>query len=116
MAGLVAGDAGKGCWRGGTADTLMEEDELAEGCGWNGAAEFARYCSIAMGPASELERAVYPKSFRARPQPERLGGTKTISIDVRLHAATNRNPTQMMGDKLFRSDPYYRLRVFPITK
>jgi transcriptional regulator with GAF, ATPase, and Fis domain len=46
---------------------------------------------------------------------ERLGGTKTIPIDVRLLAATNRNLTQMMGDKLFRSDLYYRLKVFPIT-
>jgi transcriptional regulator of acetoin/glycerol metabolism len=44
-----------------------------------------------------------------------LGGTKTIPIDVRLLAATNRNLTQMMGDKLFRSDLYYRLKVFPIT-
>src|ERR1019366_3665386 len=46
---------------------------------------------------------------------ERLGGTKTIPIDVRLVAATNRNLAQMMGDKLFRSDLYYRLKVFPIT-
>jgi transcriptional regulator with GAF, ATPase, and Fis domain len=44
-----------------------------------------------------------------------LGGTRTIPIDVRLVAATNRNLTQMMGDKLFRSDLYYRLKVFPIT-
>jgi transcriptional regulator with GAF, ATPase, and Fis domain len=44
-----------------------------------------------------------------------LGGTKTIPIDVRLVAATNRNLAQMMGDKLFRSDLYYRLIVFPIT-
>jgi transcriptional regulator with GAF, ATPase, and Fis domain len=43
-----------------------------------------------------------------------LGGTRTIPIDVRLVAATNRNLTQMMGDKLFRSDLYYRLKVFPI--
>ena len=37
-----------------------------------------------------------------------------MPIDARL-AATNRNLTQMLGDKLFRSDLYYRLRVFPIT-
>ncbi len=35
-------------------------------------------------------------------------------IDVRLVAATNRNLTQTIGDKLFRSDLYYRLKVFPI--
>ncbi len=57
----------------------------------------------------KLLRALQEKSF------ERLGGTKTIPIDVRLIAATNRNLTQMMGDKLFRSDLYYRLKVFPVT-
>ena len=57
----------------------------------------------------KLLRALQEKSF------ERLGGTRTIPIDVRLVAATNRNLTQMMTDKLFRSDLYYRLRVFPIT-
>ena len=36
-------------------------------------------------------------------------------MDVRLVAASNRNLAQMMGDKLFRSDLYYRLKVFPIT-
>ena len=54
-------------------------------------------------------RALQEKSF------ERLGGTKTIPIDVRLVAATNRNLSEMMGEKLFRSDLYYRLNVFPIT-
>jgi len=57
----------------------------------------------------KLLRALQEKAF------ERLGGTRTIAIDVRLLAATNRNLTQMMGDKLFRSDLYYRLKVFPIT-
>jgi len=57
----------------------------------------------------KLLRALQEKSF------ERLGGTKTILINVRLVAATNRNLTQMMRDKLFRSDLYYRLKVFPIT-
>jgi formate hydrogenlyase transcriptional activator len=57
----------------------------------------------------KLLRALQEKSF------ERLGGTKTIPIDVRLLAATNLNLTQMMRDKLFRSDLYYRLKVFPIT-
>ncbi len=57
----------------------------------------------------KLLRALQEKSF------ERLGGTKTIPIDVRLIAATNRDLAAMMGDKLFRSDLYYRLKVFPIT-
>jgi formate hydrogenlyase transcriptional activator len=57
----------------------------------------------------KLLRALQEKAF------ERLGGARTIPIDVRLVAATNRDLTQMMTDKLFRSDLYYRLRVFPIT-
>jgi transcriptional regulator with GAF, ATPase, and Fis domain len=57
----------------------------------------------------KLLRALQEKAF------ERLGGTRTIPIDVRLLAATNRNLTQMMEHKLFRSDLYYRLKVFPIT-
>jgi transcriptional regulator with GAF, ATPase, and Fis domain len=57
----------------------------------------------------KLLRALQEKAF------ERLGGTRTIPIDVRLVAATNRDLAQMMGDKLFRSDLYYRLKVFPIT-
>jgi formate hydrogenlyase transcriptional activator len=56
----------------------------------------------------KLLRALQEKSF------ERLGGTRTIPIDVRLVAATNRDLTKMMRDRLFRSDLYYRLNVFPI--
>jgi formate hydrogenlyase transcriptional activator len=56
----------------------------------------------------KLLRALQEKAF------ERLGGTKSIPIDVRLVAATNRNLSQMMEQKLFRSDLYYRLKVFPI--
>lgn len=57
----------------------------------------------------KLLRALQEKAF------ERLGGTKTIPTDVRLITATNRDLTQLMDDKLFRSDLYYRLNVFPIT-
>jgi len=56
----------------------------------------------------KLLRALQEKSF------ERLGGTTTIPIDVRLVAATNRNLTEMMKAKLFRNDLYYRLMVFPV--
>jgi transcriptional regulator with GAF, ATPase, and Fis domain len=64
---------------------------------------------IPLNLQSKLLRALQEKSF------ERLGGTRTIPIDVRLVAATNRNLDEMMKDKLFRSDLYYRLKVFPIT-
>ncbi len=44
----------------------------------------------------------------------RLGGTKTINVDVRLIAATNRNLEDATANGEFRSDLYYRLSVFPI--
>ena len=45
---------------------------------------------------------------------ERLGSTRTQRVDVRMVAATNRNLEQMVGDKQFREDLYFRLNVFPI--
>jgi len=45
---------------------------------------------------------------------ERVGGTKTIKVNVRLVAATNRDLEQMVKDGEFREDLYYRLNVIPI--
>jgi formate hydrogenlyase transcriptional activator len=45
---------------------------------------------------------------------ERLGSTRTIRVDFRLIAATNCNLEEMVGKREFRSDLYYRLKVFPI--
>jgi DNA-binding NtrC family response regulator len=57
---------------------------------------------------SKLLRVLQEQEF------ERLGSTRTQKVDVRLVAATNRNLEQMVGDKQFREDLYFRLNVFPI--
>lgn len=46
---------------------------------------------------------------------ERLGSTKSQKVNVRIVAATNRNLSQMVQEKKFRSDLFYRLNVYPIT-
>ncbi len=78
--------------------------------------EMAHRGTLFLDEVGDIPLEVQPKLLRALQEKsfERLGGTRTIPIDVRLLAATNRNLTQMMGEKLFRSDLYYRLKVFPI--
>ena len=46
---------------------------------------------------------------------ERLGSTRTIRVNVRVVSATNRDLGQMVEEQKFRSDLYYRLKVFPVT-
>jgi len=79
--------------------------------------ELANRGTLFLDEVGDIPLELQPKLLRALQEKafERLGGTRTIPIDVRLVAATNRNLTQMMRDKLFRSDLYYRLKVFPIT-
>jgi len=56
----------------------------------------------------KLLRALEEKSF------ERLGGNRTIAIDVRLIAATNQNLAEEVRSRRFRNDLYYRLSVFTV--
>lgn len=64
----------------------------------------------------EIPLEVQPKLLRVLQDHEfeRLGGTKTIKVDLRLIAATNRNLSKSVAEKQFRSDLFYRLNVFPI--
>jgi transcriptional regulator with GAF, ATPase, and Fis domain len=79
--------------------------------------EMAHQGTLVLDEVGDIPLDLQPKLLRALQEKEfeRLGGTRTIPIDVRLLAATNRDLTQMMRDRLFRSDLYYRLKVFPIT-
>lgn len=79
--------------------------------------EMAHRGTLFLDEVGDIPLEIQPKLLRALQERclERLGGTRTIPIDVRLVAATNRNLNQMMGDRLFRPDLYYRLKVFPVV-
>ena len=78
--------------------------------------EMANRGTLFLDEVGDIPLDLQPKLLRALQEKafERLGGTKTIPIDVRLVAATNQNLEQMMRHKTFRSDLYYRLKVVPI--
>jgi len=79
--------------------------------------EMANHGTLFLDEVGDIPPDLQPKLLRALQEHafERLGGTRTIPIDVRLVAATNRDLLQMMREKLFRADLYYRLMVFPIV-
>ncbi|MGC2279275.1 MAG: sigma 54-interacting transcriptional regulator [Candidatus Acidiferrales bacterium] len=81
-----------------------------------GRLELAHRGTLFLDEVGDLPVELQPKLLRALQEKEfeRLGGTRSIPIDARLVAATNRNLEQMVADREFRSDLYYRLRVFPI--
>ena len=64
----------------------------------------------------ELPLELQPKLLRAlqEKEVERLGGGRSIPVDVRIVAATNQNLAQLVAKKQFRADLYYRLNVIPI--
>jgi formate hydrogenlyase transcriptional activator len=82
-----------------------------------GRLELAHEGTLFLDEIGDLPLELQPKILRALQEKEfeRVGGTQTIPVNVRLVAATNRDLTKMVADKEFRSDLYYRLRVFPIT-
>ena len=82
-----------------------------------GRLELAHEGTLFLDEVGDLPLELQPKILRALQQKEfeRVGGTRTITSNVRLVAATNRDLAKMVADGQFRSDLYYRLRVFPIS-
>jgi DNA-binding NtrC family response regulator len=79
--------------------------------------EIAEGGTIFLDEVGDLDVALQAKLLRVLQEKyfERLGGTKTISVNIRLIAATNTDLKQGIEKKIFREDLYYRLSVFPIT-
>jgi formate hydrogenlyase transcriptional activator len=79
--------------------------------------ELAHRGTLFLDEVGDIPLELQPKLLRVLQEKEfeRLGGTRTLQVDVRVVAATNRDLTQMVEDRLFRSDLYYRLNVFPIV-
>ncbi|NMM65038.1 sigma 54-interacting transcriptional regulator, partial [Clostridium sp. P21] len=73
--------------------------------------------NLFLDEVGELPLDMQVKLLRVLQESEitRVGGTKTIKIDVKIIAATNRDLKDMVDKKLFREDLYYRLNVIPIT-
>ncbi|MGA2908776.1 MAG: sigma 54-interacting transcriptional regulator [Terracidiphilus sp.] len=82
-----------------------------------GRVELAHEGTLFLDEVGELPLDLQPKLLRALQEREieRLGGTRSIPVNVRLIAATNRDLAQMVAEKQFRSDLYYRLKVFPVS-
>lgn len=78
--------------------------ELAE----NGTIFLDEVGELSLNTQAKLLRILQEKEF------ERIGGTQTIKTNARVVTATNRNLQEMVENKTFREDLYYRLNVFPI--
>jgi two-component system response regulator AtoC len=89
----------------GAAHTRLGRFELAHG----GTIFLDEIGDLSVGLQVKLLRVLQERSF------ERVGGTRTIDVDVRVVAATNQDLELAVQQKRFREDLYYRLNVIPVT-
>ena len=77
--------------------------------------ELADQGTLFLDEVGDIPAEIQPKLLSMQEREfERLGSTHTRKVNVRLVAATNRDLEQMVADREFRNDLYYRLNVFPI--
>jgi Nif-specific regulatory protein len=88
----------------GAAATRKGRFELADG----GSLFLDEIGDLPLHVQTKILRVIQEKEF------ERIGGTATIQVSVRIITATNRNLESLMKEGKFREDLYYRLNVFPI--
>jgi DNA-binding NtrC family response regulator len=81
-----------------------------------GLLELANRGTLFLDEIGEMSMTIQVKLLRVleRMNFKRVGGTKDISVNVRIISATNRNLAKAVEDKTFREDLYYRLKVVPI--
>jgi formate hydrogenlyase transcriptional activator len=79
--------------------------------------ELADHGTVFLDEIGDLPLELQPKLLRVLQEHEfeRLGSTRTRKVDVRVVAATHRSLEEMIAEKQFRLDLYYRLNVFPIS-
>ena len=79
--------------------------------------ELANRGTIFLDEVEDIPLELQPKLLRVLQEQEfeRLGSSRTVKVDVRVVAATNVDLTEMVAEKKFRNDLFYRLNVVPIT-
>jgi two-component system response regulator AtoC len=106
-------------------DTLLESELFGHARGaFTGAIsdragkfELANHGTLLLDEIGEMPLSLQPKLLRVLQEREvdRLGGTRSLKLDVRVISTTNRSLQQLTREGKFRSDLYYRLNVIPLS-